>query len=62
MQVETEIYKPYNYLERMRGFASPLAQYARTLVRVAEEKTKANGERLREYRDSALPSIEQQLS
>jgi hypothetical protein len=30
-------------------------------VRVAQEKTKPNGERLREYRDSALPSLEQDL-
>jgi hypothetical protein len=34
---------------------------ARTLVRAGDEKLKPNGDRLREYRDSALPSIEQQL-
>ena len=31
------------------------------MVRVAEEKSKPNGDRLREYRDSALPSLEQEL-
>jgi len=30
-------------------------------VRAAEEKPKPNGERMREYRDSGLPSLEQQL-
>ena len=49
------------YVERMRGFSSDLAQYARNLVRAAEEKPKPNGDRLREYRDSALPSLEQEL-
>jgi hypothetical protein len=61
MKVQTNIYKPWSYLERMRGFNSPLAQFARTLVRVTEEKAKANEKRLREYRDSNLSSLEQQL-
>jgi hypothetical protein len=61
MKVEREIYSPLTYVERMRGFNSELAQYARWLVRMAEEKSKPNGERLREYRDSALPSLEQKL-
>jgi hypothetical protein len=38
-----------------------LPQIARILVRAAEEKPKPNGDRLREYRDSGLPSLEQQL-
>lgn len=61
MKVQSEIYGRLVYIERLRGFASQLARYARTLVRVAEERTKPNGERLREYRDSALPGLEQQL-
>jgi len=61
MQVNQTIYSPYTYLERMRGFNSDLVFNARDLVRVAEEKTKPNGDRLREYRDSALPSLEQEL-
>jgi len=61
VKVNREIYDPLTYVERMRGFYSDLARYARTLVRIAEEKSKPNGERLREYRDSALPSLEQQL-
>ena len=61
VKVNREIYDPLTYVERMRGFSSDLARYARTLVRVAKEKSKPNGDRLREYRDSALPSLEQEL-
>src|SRR5581483_9236555 len=61
MKVQKDIYLPLTYVERMRGYFSQLAQYARTLVRVSEEKTKPNADRLREYRDSNLPSVEQQL-
>jgi hypothetical protein len=61
MKVNREIYDHLLYVERMRGFVSDMAQVARTLVRVAAEKQKPNGERLREYRDSALPSLEQAL-
>jgi hypothetical protein len=61
MKVNREIYDPLTYVERMRGFSSHLTTYARTLVRLAEEKPKPNGDRLREYRDSALASLEQQL-
>jgi hypothetical protein len=61
VKLQREIYFPLSYLERLRGFASGLPQIARVLVRAAEEKPKPNGERLREYRDSGLPSLEQQL-
>jgi hypothetical protein len=61
VKANREIYDPLNYVERMRGFSSDLAQIARILVRAAQEKPKPNGERLREYRDSALPSLEQGL-
>jgi hypothetical protein len=55
------IFPNLTYFERMRGFASHMAQTARALVRVAAEKPKPNQERMREFRDSALPSFEQQL-
>ncbi len=61
IRVERSIYPQYSYLERMRGFSSHLAQTARVLVRVAAEKPKPNSERMREFRDSNLPSLEQQL-
>ena len=50
-----------NYLERRGGFRGTLAGIARDLLRVTAEKPKPNGDRLREYRDSALPSLEQRL-
>jgi hypothetical protein len=63
MKVQRDIYPQLTYLERLRGFVlgPGLPQMARTLVRAAEEKPKPNGDRLREFRDSALPSLEQQL-
>ena len=54
IKVQQAIYPNLSYLERMRGFASHLAQIARSLVRAAEEKPKPNQERMREFRDSAL--------
>ena len=45
----------------MRGFNSDLANFARWIVRATEEKTKPSESRLREYRDSALSSLEQEL-
>ncbi|PYX32326.1 MAG: serine protease [Acidobacteria bacterium] len=61
MKLQRDIYPQLAYLERLRGFAGHLPQVARTLVRVAAEKPKPNAQRMREYRDSALPSLEQQL-
>jgi hypothetical protein len=61
MKVQRDIYAPLSYLERLRGFNSEFAIYARWIVRCTKEKTKPNEDRLREYRDSALPSLEQNL-
>jgi Peptidase S46 len=62
-EVHKEIYSQMTYVEgrEPRPFPSDLANIARHLVRAAVERTKPNGERLREYRDSALSSLEQQL-
>ncbi|HEY4210108.1 MAG TPA: S46 family peptidase [Steroidobacteraceae bacterium] len=59
--IKRDIWVPYTYLESAGGFSSALFRYARALVRGAAERSKASGERLREYRDTALPRIEQQL-
>jgi peptidase S46-like protein len=64
MKLERDIYPQLTYLERLRGFvlgSSGLPVIARTLVRSAEEKPRPNADRLREFRDSTLPSLEQQL-
>ena len=51
----------YDLLEAGSAFNTELFGIARTLVRLAEETAKPNAERLREYRESALDSLEQQL-
>jgi hypothetical protein len=61
MVVEKQNYLSLIYLEREYAFNSDLAGIACTLVRVTQEKTKPDGERLREYTDSGLASLEQQL-
>lgn len=61
MKLQRSIYPNLVYLERMRGFGGHLAMTARSLVRAAAEKPKPNQERMREFRDSNLPSYEQML-
>jgi Peptidase S46 len=60
-QREKELYLPYTFLEQAAGFNSRLFSYAHTLVRAATERTKDNTARLREYRDAALPRVQQRL-
>ncbi|HUE85844.1 MAG TPA: S46 family peptidase [Vicinamibacterales bacterium] len=52
-----EILIPYTWLEGGAGFNSDLFSYARQLVRAAEERTKPNASRLREYTDSSLAQL-----
>jgi len=61
MQVQKQIYLPLTYVERMRGFSGDLAMYARDLVRGAQQRMKPSPDRLREFRESALPSLEARL-
>ncbi len=49
------------YLENGNAFSSDSFALARVLLRAAAEKPKPNGERLREFGDAGLPSLEQQL-
>jgi hypothetical protein len=60
-KVAVEILEPYSFLERGFAFDSHLFGIARDLVRLAAEKGKPNADRLREYRESALESLEQEL-
>jgi hypothetical protein len=59
-----ELIKPYNFIEGQPrlghglAFDSELFKIARKLIRLAEEKPKPNSDRLKEYRDSALQSLE----
>jgi hypothetical protein len=51
----------YNLLEGGAAFSSDLFGIARTLLRAGEERPKPNGERLREFVESARESLELQL-
>ncbi len=51
----------YNLLEGANAFNSTLFDIAQTILRGVEEKIKPNGERLREFRDSNLDSLEFRL-
>jgi hypothetical protein len=58
---EREIYQRYSFLENSAGFNSGLFRDARWILRASEERVKPNAERLREFTDTAIPRIEQQL-
>jgi hypothetical protein len=57
----TEFEREYSLLETGDAVDSKLFRIARHLVRLAAEKPKPNADRLREYRDSNLESLELQL-
>jgi hypothetical protein len=59
--IQREIAKDYNMLEGGAGFNSHLFGIAKTLLRASEERPKSNGERLQEYRESNLESLQFQL-
>lgn len=51
----------YKFIEARRGFSSDYYHYSSLLVRGAAERAKPNAERLREFTDSKLPSLTQDL-
>lgn len=51
----------YQYLEQRAGERSLLFQWARDLVRGAEERQKPDGQRLARYADARLPAVAQSL-
>lgn len=56
-----DFFLPYRFIEYGQGFRGELIFFARTLLRGTREVTKPNEERLRTFRDTALPGIEQRL-
>ena len=60
-QVRTGLYLPYTFLEARAGIGSDLFGYAKSLVRAAAERTKPNGERLREFTDARLPLLQKSV-
>jgi len=61
VEVRKQLFYPYSFVENAAGFNASLARYARTLVRVTAEKQKPNPQRLREFGDARLPSLQQRL-
>ena len=59
MKTYRTFYEEYLFIEKAAAFNGKLFDYARDLVRVARERDKPNEERLREYRDTALPRLQQ---
>jgi hypothetical protein len=58
---ERTLYLQYTFLESGAGFNSGLFRDARLLVRGADERTKRNIDRLREFTDASLPLIQREL-
>ena len=58
---ERALYLQYTFLESGAGFNSGLFRDARLLVRGADERTKRNADRLREFTDASLPFIQRGL-
>jgi hypothetical protein len=56
-----KIYTDLDMLETEQAFNSRLFRHARTLVWMAAEDAKPNGERLPEFAESSRPSLEQRL-
>jgi hypothetical protein len=61
LAVMREIYLRFDLLEQHSAFNSELFHDARTLVRLAAETVLPNADRLREFRESNLESLKQQL-
>lgn len=61
LDVERTFYLNYRMLEGRLAFQSELFDLARHLVRASEELEKPNGERLREYSETQLPVLRQQI-
>ena len=58
---ERALYLQYTFLESGAGFNSALFRDARLLLRGADERTKRNVDRLREFTEASLPFIEREL-
>ena len=59
--IQRELYPAYSLLEARSGGGSSLYGYAETLVRAAVERAKPSDQRLPEFADSRLSSVESRL-
>ncbi len=60
-KIHRAIHVRHAFLEDGNAFTSDLFDNARSLVRAAAERRKPDAERLREYRESALPQVEKDV-
>jgi len=58
---ERVLYLPYIFIENAAGFSSALFRNARLLLRAADERLKPNKDRLREFTDAELASMQHDL-
>ncbi|MGC3982953.1 MAG: S46 family peptidase [Steroidobacteraceae bacterium] len=61
VQAYRSFYQSYTWLEGRAGSGSELFQYARNLVRAAQERAKPDAERLPEYTESRLALLKKEL-
>lgn len=61
MDTHKKLYVPYTMIEKRGGMRNDLGGFARELVRLAAEKPKPDNDRLREYRDSVMDKVEDDL-
>jgi hypothetical protein len=61
LTAERALFEAHTYLEGGAGFQGRLVTFARALVRGAAEREKPNSQRFREFTDTMLPRIEQQM-
>ena len=61
MARDRTLYLPFSLIESGAGFSTLLFRDARWLVRGADERSKPNDERLKEFTDAAVPAIEHSL-
>ncbi|MDB6060525.1 MAG: peptidase family protein [Verrucomicrobiaceae bacterium] len=60
-KIHRDLSRPLSQIEGGLGFNSQYFQIARTLVRGAAERVKANAERLPEFNDNVIPQVEATL-
>ncbi|SEQ38759.1 Peptidase S46 [Solimonas aquatica] len=60
-QTLRRLYLPYQMLEQRRAFFTPYFKFARDLLRAAAERERPNAQRLPEFQDAALPTLQRRL-
>ena len=61
LDAHRNFYEEHLFIENSAGLTGDLYAYAKTIVRGTAEREKPNAKRIRAYRDTALPALEQRL-